>query len=397
MEEQDFRAGMRRIDDTLQSVKSIAIGLARDGRDRRRGDASPADLLIRSLALQILATRAGAGEAGNVLDYALRHYNVGIERLPPRLVRALNRPEQIFKAAVSPAMTTVAGWAAELIQTANFPGPLAQLAPRSAYSALSARGLRATLEGTGAMKFPARTGGSLAGGFVAEGAPVRVAKGSLTSTVTLNPHKLAVISTFSEEVATYSTPTIESIVRAGIGEDTRTALDAALLGTNAGSSIRPAGLLNGVTPLTATAITNGPLAALSGDVGQLAGAIPQAVDFVVLMNASERMRAIALAPALGTVIVEAPGLTAKQIVGIDAADFVTVEGDQPRTSVSFEAALHEEDAVPLALSATGSPNVVAAPLRSLFQTDAIAIRMVQFVSWAIRRASRVATITAVTW
>ena len=44
-----------------------------------------------------------------------------------------------------------------------------------------------------------------------------------------------------------------------------------------------------------------------------------------------------------------------------------------------------------------SPNTVAAPMRSLFQTDAVAIRMTLFVSWVMRRTGMVQTIASVTW
>jgi len=37
------------------------------------------------------------------------------------------------------------------------------------------------------------------------------------------------------------------------------------------------------------------------------------------------------------------------------------------------------------------------PMRSLFQTDAVAIRMSLYVSWVMRRASMVQTIASVTW
>jgi hypothetical protein len=156
-------------------------------------------------------------------------------------------------------------------------------------------------------------------------------------------------------------------------------------------------LLNGITPITATAITNGPLAALSGDVGLLAAAIPRAADLVFLMNASERTRAITLAPAIADLIVEAPSLAAKQIVALDVADLATAEGDEPRFSIAAETTLHEDDAAPAAIGTAGSPNVVAAPARSLLQTDTIAVRLSQLVCWAMRRVGRIATISSVTW
>jgi hypothetical protein len=89
---------------------------------------------------------------------------------------------------------------------------------------------------------------------------------------------------------------------------------------------------------------------------------------------------------------------AAKVIAVDAADFATALGDAPRFAVSTEATLHEEDTTPLALGtgAQGS-GVLAVPMRSLFQTDAVAVRMSLYVSWAMRRASMVQSITTVTW
>jgi hypothetical protein len=86
-----------------------------------------------------------------------------------------------------------------------------------------------------------------------------------------------------------------------------------------------------------------------------------------------------------------------RVIAIDAADFATATGDAPRFAVSTEATLHEEDTTPLAIGTAGTPNVVAAPTRSLFQTDAVAIRMVLYVTWAMRRTGMVQTIANVDW
>ena len=82
---------------------------------------------------------------------------------------------------------------------------------------------------------------------------------------------------------------------------------------------------------------------------------------------------------------------------VDAADFFTATGDEPRFDVSDQATLHMEDTTPLAISAAGTPNVVAAPVRSMFQTDSIALRMILDMNWAMRRAGMVAVVTGVTW
>jgi hypothetical protein len=80
---------------------------------------------------------------------------------------------------------------------------------------------------------------------------------------------------------------------------------------------------------------------------------------------------------------------------VDAADFVVVGGDAPRMEMSDQATLHMEDTTPLELVA--SPSTVAAPQRSLFQTDSLALRMVLPLNWLQRRAGTVAWVQNVTW
>ena len=164
------------------------------------------------------------------------------------------------------------------------------------------------------------------------------------------------------------------------------------------SATRPAGLLNGVTPIAATAITGGSLAALSTDLGNLVAAISAPVAPVLIMSPADQIRATTIAPGLLTVpIISAPGLTARQVVCVDASDFASAEGDSPRLDMSEGATIHEEDTSPLAIGTVGTPATVAAPTRSLFQTDAVAVRLIQFVTWALRRPNRVSTVTSVTW
>ena len=81
------------------------------------------------------------------------------------------------------------------------------------------------------------------------------------------------------------------------------------------------------------------------------------------------------------------------LIGLDAADFATATGDTPRFAVSNEATLHEEDTTPLPINA-GTP---ATPVRSLWQTDSMALRLILPINWTLRRAGVVAWVQGVTW
>ena len=322
----------------------------------------------------------------------------------------------ILRAAVNPAMTTVAGWAAELAQSVNV-GFMDRLLPNSIYPSLASRGVRYTFGGNNQLKIPTRTtSNTLNGAWVGEGAPKPVRRASFSS-ITLSPFKLAVISTFSEEMAMYSTPAIEGIIRQAMQDDTSVALDTYLIDNVAASATRPAGLLNGVTPLTATAAGT-TAEKMVADLKQLVGALVTAGagatgSVVFLINPAQALSLAFATTTTGEFLFADAGqagskfnasfivsatVPAGTVIAVDASEFATATGDAPRFAVSNEATLHEEDTTPLAL-ATGPQGtaVVASPMRSLFQTDTIAIRMTLYVTWKMRRTGMVQTIAGVGW
>ena len=320
----------------------------------------------------------------------------------------------VLKAVVNPAQTTVAGWAAELISTMNAEF-LDRLIPNAIYPQLAAKGVKYTFgPNSGIIKIPTRTSTqTLHGTWVGEGIAKPVRRASFT-TVSLTPTKLAVISTFTEEMSQYSSPAIEGIIRQGMADDTSIQLDTYLIDAVAGSATRPAGLLNGVTPITASVLTPA-TAAMVADLKALINALTAANggrNVVILMNPTQ---ALALAFAQTTTgdflfsnqgeagnkfnvsFIVSTTVPAGRVIAIDAADFASATGDSPRFAISTEATLHEEDVpLPLATGVQGS-GVLATPMRSLFQTDAIAIRLSLYVNWVMRRTLMVQTIAAVTW
>jgi HK97 family phage major capsid protein/HK97 family phage prohead protease len=320
----------------------------------------------------------------------------------------------VSKAVSAPALTTTTGWAAELVQTA-FLDMIETLIPMSVYPGLSNRGPKFTFGRNGIISIPARsTATTVAGSFVGQGAPIPVRQGAFTAT-TLTVKKLGVITTFSREMAEHSTPQIEAVLRQAIIEDTSVAIDTILLDATAASATRPAGLRNGVTGATATA--GGGLAALVGDVKALAGSLITSSnghlrDPVWIMNPIQVLSIqfqtnangqfifqdeIAQGRFRGYPLYQSTTVPSGTVLLIDAADFFSATGDTPTFNASDTATLHMDDTTPLALSATGAPNTVAAPIRSLYQTDSLAIRMTMDMNWAMRRTGVVAFVSSVTW
>jgi HK97 family phage prohead protease len=319
------------------------------------------------------------------------------------------------RAATAPAMTTVTGWAAELVQqiVVDF---MALLLPKSIFPRLSAMGLSLTFGRNGKIIIPTRSiTPTIAGSFVGEGAPIPVRQGAFTSQ-TLTPKKMAVITTWTREISEHSIPAIEGLLRNAIQEDTAVSLDAVLLDANAATVIRPAGILNGVTALTAT--TGGGFAALVGDIKQLSGALLTGTRGNVrnpawLMNPQQVNSAgLVAAPGVGAFpfrdeisrgqlggwpIIDSGTVPLGTVVAIDAADFVAVGGEAPRFEISDQATLHLEDTSPADIVGGVSPGTPAFPTKSMWQTDSLALRLIMPINWVIRRPGTVAWTQSVTW
>jgi HK97 family phage major capsid protein/HK97 family phage prohead protease len=321
----------------------------------------------------------------------------------------------VLRAASAPAMTTVAGWAAELVQQV-YTDLMPLLMPHAIMTRLAARGLALSFGRAGRIIIPTRSRTpTIAGSFVGEGQAIPVRQGAFTSQ-TLTPKKMAVITTFTKEMEDHSIPAIEGILRDAIQTDTSVAVDSVLIDANPATTVRPPGLLNGVSVTTATA--GGGLAALIGDIKVLIQALVASTygnvrSPVFLMNPGDVLAAslvsapntgifpfrdeVARGTLNGVPIIDSATVPVKTMILVDAADFVVAGGEAPRIDMSDQATLHMEDTTPLDLVGPGSPGAVAAPQRSLFQTDSLALRMILPLNWVQRRAGTIAWTQAITW
>ncbi len=99
----------------------------------------------------------------------------------------------------------------------------------------------------------------------------------------------------------------------------------------------------------------------------------------------------------GHPVIQSGTVPDKTVICMDAADFVSITGDTPRFEVSDQATLHMEDTTPLQIGTAGTPATVAAPARSMFQTDSLALRLILPMNWIMRRSGVVSFISSVTW
>jgi HK97 family phage major capsid protein len=318
------------------------------------------------------------------------------------------------KAAVLPADTVTPAWAGALVQTAigDF---FSLLMPDSVYPSLSNLGERYGFGRNGTVSLPTRSATpTVAGSFVGEGAPIPVRKAGFTS-VALTPKKMAVITVMTREITERSIPAIEQLLRNAIMEDTAVSIDSILLDANPATTVRPVGLRNGIT--TAAGTAGGGFAAVTADLkGMLTTLVTntngnirapafimnpiQAIALGFVQNAGGDLvfkEEIGNGRLNGYPVIQSGTVPAGVVILIDAADFFSATGDDPRFDVSDQTVLHMEDTTPLAIGTAGAPATVAAPAQSMFQTDCLALRMILPMSWAMRRTGVLVERTAVTW
>lgn len=355
-------------------------------------DIKGSDLIVRGIV-----ARGVAHFGGKSIEKVLE------ERYPGHEATAI-----IAKADQTIGTTGVSGWASEIVQTA-YADFLQALMGYSIYPALRDRGIGLSFDGVGTVSIPSRTAGGAGGGFVGEGAPIRVGR-LTTAATTMTAKKMGVIVPFSRELAKRSTPAIEALVRQAILEDTGAILDAVLLDATAASTVRPAGLLNGVSA-AATGFGGADYQAVMADFKALLApfiSANAADNITVIMNPAQGLTMSMMAgpgntgfmwsdPIMKRVsILESTYATANRLIAVRNSDFATALGDAPEFDVSEQATVHMEDTTPLEI-VSGTGPTTADPVRSFFQTATIGVRMLMDVSWKMRRTGMVQWIDGTSW
>lgn len=313
--------------------------------------------------------------------------------------------DMVLKAASAPAETTVPGWAQELVRTI-WAAWMDVLLPMSVYPKLSAAGLALTFGANGKIIIPTRNlTPALSGSFVGEGQAIPVRQGAFSSQ-TLTPKKMAVITTWTREMDEHSIPAIEGLLRQAILEDTAIALDTVLLDNNPATAIRPPGLRSYQTGLTAAAVAGAFFANFVADYkslyGQLLSLTAGNVRMPVLilnptqvLNLSLIQPPAAAAPlfpfiamvdggrVLKAALIESATVPVGMAIMVDAADFTTAGAEGPRLEISDQATLHMEDTTPTDI--TGGTPSPAVPVKSMWQTDSLALRLIMMMNWTMRR------------
>lgn len=347
---------------------------------------------------------------------------------------------QVMKSGIQPANTYTAGWAMELVQN-DVRGFLQLLAHTSMAAALATRSFQQSFDGFGSVSIPYRKARAAAtndmgGAFVGEGGAIPLGRIDIGASK-IERYKLGVISTFTKELQERSTPSIEALLREAILEDTSIRLDGVVFGTGAAvAGVQPAGLFNGVTPITGAA-GGGPDAVIA-DLKALAQALApagKAASILVFINDLDALSLGLMQNALGEImfttvdqgrvlsfnIVVSENQPQGTIKGLVAANIATAF-DLPEFDVNDVATIVEANAdtsaptmanggasgavgtanqVPrnggIAVEGTTGAASTGYTARSLWQTYSTGVRTVIPASWGMIRGGSAATVENISW
>jgi hypothetical protein len=346
----------------------------------------PADIrversLIRlAVAHVVAATRSGGSVAATL------HEMFPNERVAPVLLQ---------RAASSPASTGQAGWAAELAAQ-SVRAFIASLQDSAAAVLINA-GIRLDLTGAARVNLPRVSSGGSAS-WILEGAPIPLVQG-VTSTSSITFYKLACLEALSREAFEHSMPGgSESWMEIVLKDLARSALDTSLFSSTAGSAARPPGLTAGITPIVASTATG--LSAVTEDFRALTDAVTAAGaggSLLYFCSPGRAVSAKSLLPALAGQIFGSAFIPSAELFCACPGTFCSAFNEIPEITASASASLHFDDA-PTDIGVPGTPPVVAAPTKGLFQVDEIAFRMVLRSGWGLRIANTASWIqTGMQW
>jgi Phage capsid family len=298
--------------------------------------------------------------------------------------------QMITRAASAPAMTSVAGWAAELVRR-KVADTVAALGAASSAADVMAKGLLLDWDGTGIISAPGFVASAANSGFVQEGQPIPVRQLAVGPAL-LNPYKLATIAALTREMVESSNA--EVLISDALVRSTGLALDAVFFSTNAATAAAPAGIRNGIATSTASVSTD-PFGAFFEDMATLLNAIGpvggKGPYFLVgsvgrIASASARFGSLKAEGDNATFIPVAATAVGNDIIAIAPQGIVAALSADPDVETTNAGTL-VMDTAPGAAGTTGTGE------KEMFQTDSIALKVRWPASWALRDSRAVAWLT----
>lgn len=319
-------------------------------------------------------------------------------------------PDMVVKAPVAAGTSLDTTWAAPLVQYQQMSQDFIEfLRPQTILGKIT--GIRRVPFN---IRMPRQTSGGSAS-WVGEGAPKPVTSLAFDN-ITMRFTKLATIAVITEELARFSVPSAETIIRDTLASALIQQMDADFVDPdNAGTTdVKPASITSGVT---AVASSGNSEAAVRADIQSVFAPFIAAnltpVNGVWIMSATTALALSLMMNALGqpsfpgitmtggtfwgmpVIVSESAGVTDSSAEGhivilANASDILLADDGQVTIDVSREASLQMD-------SAPTNPAVAATVFRSLWQDNLVGIRAERFVNWVKARSQAVQYISSVNW
>lgn len=270
--------------------------------------------------------------------------------------------------------------------------------------------------------FNVRITGQTSGGsgyWVGEGKAKPLTKFDYNA-VTLLWAKVANIAVITDELARFSNPAAETLVRDGLAAAARERLDIDFIdpAKAAVTGVSPASITNGITQIDSSGVT---LDAVDVDVQALMNAfiqnhimpthwiMPNTVALALsLMRTSLGNYAFPTITMNGGTFYGLPVVTSQYailgtpannlIVLLSAPDIFLSDDGGFSIDISREASLEMDDSPTMDAGSLGSPaGATGSQVVSMFQTNSLAIRCERYINWARRRDSGVRWMDDVQW
>jgi hypothetical protein len=288
------------------------------------------------------------------------------------------------RAASAPAMTTVAGWAAELAQRRVYDAVEA-LGPASAGREVLRNSLVLSFDGAAQISVPGFVASGVNAGFVAEGDPIPVRQLADTAAL-LQAYKMASIAVLTREMMESSNA--EALIGDALIRSAGIALDTVLFDSNPATAARPAGLRNGIAATTASANADF-IEAFAEDITSLVNATSAVGGNGPYIIVASPGRAAAMAlrfiEEAKNLIVLGSSAVGNDVVVIAVGALVAAIEPDPNIETATASTLHM-DTAPQPIGSVG-------PEKSMYQTDSLALKVRWPMSWALRDPRGVAWLT----
>ena len=326
-----------------------------------------------------------------------------------------DRVHAYLKATIPAGTTTGVTWAAPFIDPTNLGSEFIDfLRPDTILGKFGTNGIPSLRR----VPFNVRILGQTSGGdayWVAEGAPKPVTKFDFNAQ-TLPFHKVATIAIITKELARFSVPSAERIVRDSLAKAVTGRIDADLLdpAQAAVSGVNPASLTNGLTALAPSGTSaDAARADIARVVKEYLDENNSVANLVLVMPASLALSLSVMRNALGGrefsdlgirggSLEGIPVITSQYVanqsgggnlvVAINADDVLLADDGNVTVDVSNQASLQMLDN-PTNSAATGT----ATQLVSLWQTNSIGLLAEREITWSKARATAVVYMDDVNW